>query len=108
MDNTVADYIDRLINEYFSKAVDVFNNANKYLSPTDLFNYIIEDSIKTTIHEYLPKSVYEAHINGYIYIHKLPQSLFIPYCCGHSIKRFLVKGLWLRDYTPNQLSISRH
>lgn len=93
MVDEIANYVDKLIKEYFGKASDIFDNANKYLSPTGLFNYILEDSVKTIASKYLPKRVYEAHVSGYIYVHKLPQSLFIPYCCGHSIKRFLLKGL---------------
>ena len=92
MKNT--DHILKDIKEYLTaNTFDVFDNANKYLSPTGLFNYVMEKAISSIISNIMPSNIYRMHINGYIYIHKLPYSLFVPYCCGHSIQRFLIKGL---------------
>jgi len=41
----------------------------------------------------IPEIGLKAHLSGDIYIHKLPYSLYIPYCTGHSIARLLEKGL---------------
>ncbi len=85
--------IEKLVKEYLESIDDVYDNANRNLSPTGLFNYVLEKAMKYSVKRYLPERVYKAHVNGYIYVHKLPYSLFIPYCCGHSIQRFLSKGL---------------
>jgi len=49
--------------------------------------------MNSTLLELMPKPVLKAHLDGYIYVHKLPYSLYIPYCTGHSIARVLEKGL---------------
>lgn len=88
--------VKSIIEEYLAMVDNVFDNANRYFSPTGLFNYVTENVLKQATMNMLPPKVYKAHVEGYIYVHKLPYSLFIPYCCGHSVKRFLEKGL----YTP--------
>ncbi len=97
---SVGDFIEGVVRDYLSSVEDVYDNANKYLSPTGLFNYVMEKSMNYIVSRLLPERVYRAHVEGYIYVHKLPHSLFVPYCCGHSIQRFLVKGL----YTPTVYS----
>lgn len=86
--------VRELINQYLERSSEeVFNNANKYLSPTGLFNYVTEGVLSSIVGDILPREVYEAHLRGVIYVHKLPYSLLVPYCCGHSIRRVLLKGL---------------
>jgi len=73
-------------------SIDVLENANRYPGPTGFFAYVMEEALR----EYLaiiPAEIREAHFSGDIYIHKLPYSLYIPYCTGHSIARLLEKGL---------------
>ncbi len=73
--------------------LDVNENANRYMGPTGFFSYLLESYMYSTLLELLPKPVLKAHLDGYIYVHKLPYSLYIPYCTGHSIARVLEKGL---------------
>jgi len=90
----IDEEVRRFVNEYLGGlTADVFDNANKYLSPTGLFNHVMEEAMSAIIKDLLPPNVYRAHLDGLIYVHKLPHSLFVPYCCGHSVKRLLLKGL---------------
>ncbi|MCD6195733.1 MAG: ribonucleoside-triphosphate reductase, partial [Staphylothermus sp.] len=73
--------------------LDVNENANRYMGPTGFFSYLLENYMNSTLLELMPKPVLKAHLDGYIYVHKLPYSLYIPYCTGHSIARVLEKGL---------------
>ncbi len=70
----------------------VLENANRYPAPTGFFSYILEVKLAEYI-ELMPRRVVEAHRSGDIYVHKLPYSIYIPYCTGHSIVRMLRKGL---------------
>ncbi len=81
-------------------SLDVNENANRYMGPTGFFSYLLEEHMKKTLLDILPAPVIRAHIEGYIYAHKLPFSIYIPYCTGHSIARILEKGLW----TPTIIS----
>ncbi len=81
------------IEEYASwNSLDVLENANRYPGPTGFFSYILDNALSEHL-ALLPKEILKAHRNGDIYIHKLPHSLYIPYCTGHSISRLLMKGL---------------
>lgn len=81
------------IEEYASwNSLDVLENANRYPGPTGFFAYIMEEALKEHL-VLIPKEGREAHFNGDIYIHKLPYSLYIPYCTGHSTARLLETGL---------------
>ncbi|MET1160589.1 MAG: anaerobic ribonucleoside triphosphate reductase [Thermoprotei archaeon] len=73
-------------------SLDVNENANKYMGPTGYFSYLLETHMMKLV-DMLPKPVLKAHIEGYIYVHKLPYSLYIPYCTGHSVARLLEIGL---------------
>ncbi|EEB73363.1 anaerobic ribonucleoside triphosphate reductase [Thermococcus sp. AM4] len=82
-----------IIQEYAGwSSLDVLENANRYPGPTGFFAYVMEESLKESI-SLVPKEGREAHFSGDIYIHKLPYSLYIPYCTGHSTARLLEKGL---------------
>jgi len=72
--------------------LDVLENANRYPGPTGFFAFVMEEALKENI-SLVPKEGREAHFSGDIYIHKLPYSLYIPYCTGHSMARILEKGL---------------
>ena len=81
------------IQEYAGwSSLDVLENANRYPGPTGFFAYVMEEALKEDI-SLVPKEGREEHFSGDIYIHKLPYSLYIPYCTGHSTARLLEKGL---------------
>ncbi|WP_048810967.1 anaerobic ribonucleoside triphosphate reductase [Thermococcus gammatolerans] len=82
-----------IIQEYAGwSSLDVLENANRYPGPTGFFAYVMEEALKESL-SLVPKEGREAHFSGDIYIHKLPYSLYIPYCTGHSTARLLEKGL---------------
>jgi len=82
-----------IIEEYASwNSLEVLENANRYPGPSGFFTYVTEKALKQQL-DIIPSPVVRAHENGLIYVHKLPYSLFIPYCTGHSISRLLKKGL---------------
>ncbi len=74
-------------------SIDVNENANRYMGPTGFFSYLLETYMRRDLLSLLPNNLLRAHFDGYIYIHKLPHSLYIPYCTGHSVSRMLKKGL---------------
>ncbi len=82
-----------MIQEYAGwSTLDVLENANRYPGPTGFFAYVMEEALKESI-SLVPKEGRDAHFSGDIYIHKLPYSLYITYCTGHSTARLLEKGL---------------
>jgi len=52
----------------------ILENANRYPGPTGFFSYMLEQHLKHYI-DLLPKRILEAHLDGLIYVHKLPYSL---------------------------------
>ena len=74
---------------------EVYENANMTPSPGSLIDFILDKIIKTpgVLREYLPPRAVELHFRGDIHIHKLPYSLWIPYCTGWSLARILSTGL---------------
>ncbi|CAB48946.1 nrdD anaerobic ribonucleoside triphosphate reductase [Pyrococcus abyssi GE5] len=82
-----------IISEYAKwQSLDVLENANRYPGPSGFFAYVMEEALKDSLN-LIPEIGRRAHFSGEIYIHKLPYSLYIPYCTGHSIARLLEKGL---------------
>ncbi|AMQ18373.1 anaerobic ribonucleoside triphosphate reductase [Thermococcus peptonophilus] len=82
-----------VIQEYAGwKSLDVLENANRYPGPTGFFAYVMEEALKEST-ALVPEDGRKAHFLGEVYIHKLPYSLYIPYCSGHSTSRLLKKGL---------------
>lgn len=82
-----------VIQEYAGwKSLDVLENANRYPGPTGFFAYVMEEALKEST-ALVPEEGRKAHFSGDIYIHKLPYSLYIPYCSGHGTSRLLKKGL---------------
>lgn len=72
-----------------------FENANHNVSYSNFRNYLFEKLVETpeTLKSYLPPRSVEMHYRGDIHIHKLPDSLWIPYCAGWSYKKILQLGL---------------
>lgn len=83
------------VKEYLEgRDFDVFENANRYPGPTGLLTYVAEKYLKEEVmYREIPVELARLHEAGLLYVHKLPYSLFIPYCCGHSVARLLEKGL---------------
>ena len=82
-----------VLHEYVGwSSLDVLENANRYPGPTGFFAYVMEEALKDSL-SLIPEESRRAHFSGDIYIHKLPYSLYIPYCTGHSTARLLEKGL---------------
>ncbi len=71
--------------------LDVLENANRYPGPTGFFSYFMERSLRNL--RMLPRDLLKAHEDGIVYVHKLPYSLYIPYCTGHSVSKLLERGL---------------
>lgn len=74
---------------------EVHENANTTISYSDFLGFMMEKILKTpeVLSNYLPKEAISMHINGDIHIHKLPHSLWIPYCIGWSYSKILRIGL---------------
>ena len=89
--------------DYLKRASwDVFENANMNISYSNFRNFLFDRLIKRPdiLSAYLPKEAVNDHLSGEFHIHKLPDSLFIPYCIGWSFRRILKKGL----ITPSIIS----
>ncbi|MEM4717184.1 MAG: anaerobic ribonucleoside triphosphate reductase [Desulfurococcaceae archaeon] len=92
-DEAIAQYKDPLL-EYASwNRLDVNENANRYQGPSSFFAWLLDKYVERDAYSLIPQYLLKAHIDGTIYIHKLPHSVYIPYCTGHSIARLLKKGL---------------
>jgi len=93
--------IEKLFETYSSwDSFEVLENANKYPCPTGYFAHVAEEALGEAVQSVIPKEFYRLHEEGVVYIHKLPYSIYIPYCTGHSIARVLSKGL----RTPTAMS----
>lgn len=81
---------------------EVQENANTNLSYSNFMNFLYGKLLKRkdVLNVYLHSDSVEMHFNGDLHIHKLPHSLWIPYCCGWSMERILKRGL----KTPNIIS----
>ena len=70
-------------------------NANMSRSPGGLLDYLLDKLLKTetVLSQFLPSEAVKAHFRGDIHIHKLPYSLWIPYCAGWSLAKLMRMGL---------------
>jgi len=70
-------------------------NANVNKSYGGFIGFLIDKLLKTpeVIATYLPDTAVWEHFEGSIHIHKLPHSLYIPYCAGWSLPKILQLGL---------------
>jgi len=88
--------IIRAEREYIERASwEVRENANMNISYSNFRNFLFDRLLKKPeiLSKYLPKEAVSDHFRGDLHIHKLPDSLFIPYCIGWSFKKILKKGL---------------
>ncbi|MCD6457725.1 MAG: hypothetical protein J7K82_02635 [Thermoproteales archaeon] len=94
--NEEAQEIKKTEEDYMKRASwDVYENANMNISYSNFRNFLFDRLLKKPeiLSAYLPPAAVKDHINGEVHIHKLPDSLFIPYCIGWSFSRILRKGL---------------
>ncbi|MCD6510958.1 MAG: anaerobic ribonucleoside triphosphate reductase [Thermoprotei archaeon] len=99
----VASEIVRIERSYIDKAEwEVKENANANVSYSNFLGFLLDKLIKRgdVLKAYLPARAVDAHMRGDIHIHKLPHSLWIPYCAGWSLQKLLTMGL----KTPTILS----
>jgi len=100
---TRVETVEELERAYLKRADwEIVENANTNFSYSNFRNYLFEKLVETpsVLSSYLPPDAVEAHYKGDIHIHKLPDSLWIPYCIGWSYRRILEKGL----QTPSVVS----
>ena len=91
-----ASYIKELEFSYVSvEDWEVRENANVNRSYGGFIGFIIDKLLKNPdiISTYLPDDAVWEHFEGGVHIHKLPHSLYIPYCAGWSIAKILRIGL---------------
>ena len=82
-----------LLQTYIGDHIDSRENANRYMSTSGFFYHVMKQMLyREALHE-MPARYMILHNEGDLYIHKLPESLWIPYCTGHSIRRLLIDGL---------------
>lgn len=89
-------WLRRVEEEYLgSGSWEVRENANENTSFTNLLSYILDKTLKKpeVLSTYLPGKAVEMHFSGSIHIHKLPASLWSPYCTGVSYGKLLRTGL---------------
>jgi len=82
--------------EYLSKSDwEVDENANSNRSFSNFLDFLLDKTLKypNILSQYLPEKAVKMHFNGDIHIHKLPYSLWIPYCVGWSYANILRRGL---------------
>ena len=82
--------------EYLSKSDwEVDENANSNRSFSNFLDFLLDKTLKypNILSQYLPVKAVKMHFNGDIHIHKLPYSLWIPYCVGWSYANILRRGL---------------
>ncbi len=81
---------------------EVQENANIDISYGGFVKFLLDKLLKkeSVILEYLPEKAVKMHFNGDIHIHKLPHSLYLPYCTGWSYRKLLLNGL----VTPTMVS----
>ncbi|AKG39223.1 MAG: anaerobic ribonucleoside triphosphate reductase [Infirmifilum sp.] len=90
------DEIIRLEKKYLSDLDwEKHENANHNVSYSNFRNYLFEKLVETpeVLKKYIPPVAVEQHYRGDLHIHKLPDSLWIPYCAGWSFKKILQLGL---------------
>ena len=73
----------------------VHENANVNLAYSSFVGYLLDKILKNEdiLGEIIPSVYVKMHFSGDIHIHKLPHSLFIPYCVGWSYSKLLRIGL---------------
>ena len=88
--------VKELEDAYMAKADwEIHENANTVISYSDFLGYTMSKLLTdpSVLTDYLPEKAVELHFNRDIHIHKLPHSLWVPYCVGWSYAKLLRLGL---------------
>lgn len=74
---------------------EIHENANTLISYSDFLGFLMAKTLKSpsVLAEYLPPEAVKLHFARDIHIHKLPHSLWVPYCVGWSYSKLLRLGL---------------
>jgi len=74
---------------------EVRENANETTSYGNFMSYFLDKILKSesVLSYFFPQDAVKSHFNGEVHIHKLPNSLYIPYCVGWSFPKILKIGL---------------
>ncbi|NPA96329.1 MAG: anaerobic ribonucleoside triphosphate reductase [Crenarchaeota archaeon] len=91
---------EAILRTYLSDNLESRENANTYTGPTGFAAFAASQALRNEAMKALPQHIAKAHRAGVIYVHKLPWSVYMPYCTGHDVSRLLKRGL----VTPNIVS----
>jgi len=74
---------------------EVRENANEVKGYSNFLSYLLDKVLKSEdlLSSVLPADIVREHLDGWIHVHKLPHSLYIPYCIGWSLPKLLKLGL---------------
>ena len=93
---SIVSRIDEVIEKYLRETSwDVRENANTTRSYSDFIGYTFNSLLSdySLLSKYLPIEAVKMHFDGDIHIHKLPHSLWVPYCIGWNYGKILKLGL---------------
>ena len=96
MESTNENPLFNIARQYLGESDwEVKENANENISFANFIGYYIDKTWETSENVTIAfgEEVAKAHYNREIHIHKLPFSLFIPYCSGWNYQKLLEKGL---------------
>lgn len=99
----IENSIETIEKKYIAgKDWEIKENANEALSYGNFLSYLLDKTLKNSVilKKIFPEKAVKQHLNGLIHIHKLPSSLYIPYCAGWSFPNILRMGL----KTPSLIS----
>ena len=89
-----AELSTKLVSQYLKKSDwEVKENANMKRSFTHLLTYLSAKLLRSLAPKVFGERAWRLHGEGWIHIHKLPYSLYIPYCFGISTGKLLMTGI---------------
>ena len=89
-------HLRKIERDYFKELDwEVKENANEIKSFGNFLSYFLDKHLKKpeVLKQIFPAEAVKHHVSGCIHIHKLPYSLYIPYCVGWSFSKLLQLGL---------------
>ena len=97
--NTMTDLariLSQIEEKYISKSDwEIKENANESQSFGNFLSYLLDKILKQPhiLSKVFPPQAVSKHFDGSLHIHKLPNSLYVPYCAGWSFSNLLKEGL---------------
>ncbi len=92
----IREFVENIVKDYIQERDwEVKENANKLRSHGCFVDYLYRRVLgqESILKSVLPPEAVEAHKRGDMHVHKLPYSIFIPYCIGWSVPKILRYGL---------------